>query len=384
MNLFRCCLTGLVLSLCSSGPLRAQTEASDLNVFGYFQPQFYYETDSGTSPAQNSFVLQQLNLFLQKDLSPKLTSFVNFEAVNSFSSDQEWGSFRLEEAWARYRYSHSLSVKVGLQIPIFNNLNEIKNRTPVIPYVVRPLVYESSFVDVIPIRVFVPQQAFVQAFGWVPLRNLKLDYAAYLGNTELVNSGFNVGQDGRPIGQTGVDTTKSVLVGGRAGIRYGELKTGFSATFDRSAVFRGADEIPELVAGHYDNIRRRRMGADASYYLHGLYFEAEWIDVSFDEPEELELGLSFYYVTAGYRITDQLLGYIGYWTTEERVRILGDRQSVDIRTPVIGAAYTLEDQITLKAAYAHVGVDVDFTGSIAEFTGTETFDYFTVAVSVAF
>lgn len=384
MILFRCFLTGLVLTLGASGPLRAQAEASDLNVFGYFQPQFFYESETDFQSARNSFLLQQLNLFFQKDLGRRLTSFVNFEAVNSYSSDQEWGSFRLEEAWVRYRQSQNLSVRIGLQIPIFNNLNEIKNRTPLIPYVIRPLVYESSFVDVIPIRVFVPQQAFVQAFGWIPFESVKIDYAAYLGNTELVNSGFNEGPHGRPLGQTGIDTTTSILVGGRVGIRFDEFKAGLSVTSDRSAVFEGAQEITGLIARRYINVPRVRTGSDLSYFYKGFSLEGEWIDVAFDEPPEVNLDLSFYYVTLGYRFSDRLFGYAGYWLTRERFRIAGEREATDVKVPVVGAAYMLEDQITLKIQYAHASVDIDYEGSMDPFLGSNTFDYFTVAVSVAF
>lgn len=377
-------LFAAIVLVVSAGRLSAQTATSDLNVFGYFQPQFFYETDSGTTPARNTFVLQQLNLFLQKDVGPTLTSFVNFEAVNSYSSDQGWGSFRLEEAWIRYRQSRNLNVKLGLQIPVFNNLNEIKNRTPLIPYVIRPLAYEASYVDIIPIRVFVPQQAFAQVFGWFPVNNVKIDYAAYLGNTELVNSSFNVGREGRPIGQTGVDTTTSVMVGGRAGIRYGELKAGISVTSDRSAVFEGASEVTGLAPQRYRSIPRRRLGADVSYYLQGFFVEAEWIHVYFDEPSEIDLDLAFYYFTVGYRLTERLVAYAGYWTSEERARIFRTRESLNVRTPTIGVAYTIEDQITLKLQYGHVDVDEDATLPSGDFTGTNTFDHFSVAVSVAF
>lgn len=384
MKVRRHCLLGLAFTFGCICRLSAQNDASDLKIFGYFQPQFYYESDAENSPEQNSFVLQQLNVFFQKDLSRRLTSFVNFEGVNSFSSDQKWGSFRLEEAWVRYRHSRNLNVRLGLQIPIFNNLNEIKNRMPVIPYVIRPLVYESSFVDVIPIRYYVPQQAYAQVFGWLPAGEMKIDYAAYLGNTELVNSGFNVGSEGRPIGQTGVDTTMSVLVGGRVGMRYGELKAGFSATSDRSAIFQGVGSFTGLKAEQYLRVPRRRYGADLSYYLERFSFEGELIKVVFDKPERVDLDLSFYYFNLGYRVTDRLLVYGGYWLTRQKTRILRNHEIVEVRVPDVGVAYMLEDQITLKAQYAHVGVDNDYSFPDQAFKGTSTFDYATVAVSVTF
>lgn len=378
------CLSPLLFVLGLSCCVRGQSESSEVKIFGYFQPQFLYQTRNLYESPRNSFVLQQLNLFIQKDLGAKLTSFVNFETVNSYSSDQQWGSFRIEEAWVRYRQSRNLNIRLGLQIPTFNNLNEIKNRMPLIPYVIRPLVYESSFVDVVGTRTYVPQQAFVQVFGWAPVGPMKLDYAAYLGNTELVNSGFNAGEDGRPVGQTGIDTTTSVLVGGRVGIRYGELKAGISGTSDRTAVPEEAVQSAGLSARIYARIPRRRLGADLSYYYGHFSIESEWIDVAFDEPVGEEVNLDFYYVTLGYRVTDRLLCYGGYWLSQERIDVPKVNTASDVTLPGLGLAYVLEDQITLKGQWAKVTIkDVIESGSEST-TILSKFNYYTLAVSVTF
>ena len=130
--------------------VNGQSESRPLEIFGYFQNEFEHQhhTDSGSF---NTFALQELNLFFRKDLGKGLTSFVNLEAINNFSSSKRWGSLDLQEAWVRYKVGRRLNLKFGLQIPIFNNLNEIKNRTPLLPYVIRPLVYEASFSDIIPL-----------------------------------------------------------------------------------------------------------------------------------------------------------------------------------------------------------------------------------------
>jgi hypothetical protein len=119
------------------------------------------------------------------------------------------------------------NLKLGLQIPTFNNLNEFKNRTPLLPFIIRPLVYETSFGEFLALKDFVPARAFVQAYGFLPAGETKFDYAVYLGNSPNINT--------EPTrGQTGVDTTTAFLVGGRLGIRYGELKLGLSATYDKT------------------------------------------------------------------------------------------------------------------------------------------------------
>ena len=96
-----------------------------------------------------TFNLQQLNMFFQRDITQQWTSFVNVEILNNYSSSRQWGALNLEEAWVKYRRNNFFSLKLGLQIPIFNNLNEIKNRTPLLPYIIRPLVYETSMSEAI-------------------------------------------------------------------------------------------------------------------------------------------------------------------------------------------------------------------------------------------
>jgi hypothetical protein len=164
----------LVLSLAPSGVF-AQAENAGLNVFGYFQVALGYQKDVQTEREQNSFTLQQLNLFLQKKLTQDWTAFVNFEFVNSYSSFFNWGAFSLEEAWINYQRSDQFKLKLGLLTPAFNNLNELKNRTPLLPYVIRPVVYESSFREIIPTEDFVPARAFMQAYGIIPAGDTKLD-----------------------------------------------------------------------------------------------------------------------------------------------------------------------------------------------------------------
>lgn len=139
----------------------AQSGETPVKLFGYFQNSLQHWTTFEDREKQNSFSLQQLNLFVQKDLNRNWTAFVNLEFLNNFSSNRQWGAANLDEAWVRYRSSNKFNLKLGLQIPEFNNLNVIKNRTPLLPYIIRPLVYETSFSAFIKIEEFVPPRAFV-------------------------------------------------------------------------------------------------------------------------------------------------------------------------------------------------------------------------------
>jgi len=195
MLCFRSSMVAALLS-CGLAQLYAQPAGLNLKVFGYFQASVWYEQGLDSLDKEKSFGLQQLNLFLQKDLTPNWRMFVNFEFVNSYSSFRNWGAHNLEEAWVSYRRSEQFNLKLGLQVPTFNNLNEIKNRTPVLPYIIRPLAYESSLNEILSLEEFAPAQAFAQAHGFIPARELKLDYAVFVGNSPNINSDPREGQTG--------------------------------------------------------------------------------------------------------------------------------------------------------------------------------------------
>lgn len=368
----RAVLVGYLLLL-GVAQVFAQNEPSPLRTFGYFQNSFQYAAYPQSDRVYTTFVAQQLNLFFQKDLQKSWTALVNFEVINGFSSSRRWGAFNLEEAWVRYRGGRYISVKLGLHTPIFNNLNEIKNRTPLLPYIIRPFVYEASLGETVGVEEFLPNRAYVQAYGYLPAGALKIDYAAYLGNSPNVN-------DRRERGQTGVDTTDTFLVGGRLGIRYGELKAGVSGTYDYVNLHGMLQEHIGGALPDFQELPRTRLGADLSYHRHRLHFESEMIQVAYtEEPLALDLDLFFFYATLGYNVTDRLLVYGSYWLEREHIEAGGTtRFFVDI--PTAGISYTVNDMITLKGQYAYA--DIDGRGPLL--TQPESLSLFAAAVSVIF
>lgn len=391
-----------VLTLCLGvSDSFAQTEESDLRIFGYFQSSFQHWTAikpgtylTGSRSAFNSFSVQQLNMFFQKDLARHWRAFINFEVLNNFSSSRQWGSMNLEEAWVRYRYNEHFNLKFGLLIPIFNHLNEIKNRTPLLPYVIRPLVYESSFSEFIAVEEYIPARAFVQAYGFLPSTEAKLDYAVYLGNSPNIN-------DRDSFASTGVDTTATFLFGGRVGFRYKEFKLGVSATYDQTNILQGLEKIPEIGGppSRFQEVPRIRLGGDGSYHKRGFSIEGEFIVVRYDDDAPgFSINKKFLYGTLGYHISDPWFVYAGYWFLEENDIVPNPSNPPDPLNPsapnrfvaatgssdvfTAGMAYNLNDRVTLKAQYGRV----DFTQkapSLSIFEG-QGFDHLSVAASVFF
>jgi hypothetical protein len=357
----------LACLLMSALPLFAQIDPGDIKIFGYFQTSFRHTTPLQQDPEQNTFNMQQLNLFFQKDLSLQWTAFINFEFLNNFSSSRRWGSANLEEVWLKYRSGKEFNLKLGLQIPVFNNLNEIKNRTPLLPYIIRPLVYETSFSEFIPVEEFLPTRAYIQAYGfYLFTEEVKFDYALYLGNSPNISTPR---PDSLEAIQTGIDTTDTFLVGGRIGARFRELKVGLSASLDHVNFFQGIETLVGGSSSRFNEMRRLRVGGDFSVNLGPVAFESEFIAVTYDDDiEEVKLNKSFYYATLGYHLSERLFAYGSYWFARQDFsgvvplsgQLILTSGDADIKVPTLGISYHLNDRITFKGQVARVWIDVRF------------------------
>ncbi len=358
----------------------SQTDDAGLNVFGYFQATFEHNaSNSGRSNRPfNSFSLQQLDLMASHEFTPKISAFVNFELTNTYSSGKGWGSFSIQEAWVKYRFSNELNAKAGLLVPIFNNLNEIKNRTPLLPYIFRPFVYEASITDVFPVNELVPEQAFLQMYGFEPIGEAKFDYAMYVGNgdqqyTNASESNYFA---------RGADTTLFKMVGGRVGVQTGHVKAGVSMTTDKeNGTSLGLGSVP-----------RHRFGADFSFEVSGLSGEFEMIAVHHAMTPEQTTTLAvvasmnpafglgtnldkyFYYGLLSYDINEQFFGYAGY-------NYLRDRSlaSLDygLQGYTLGGGFRAHSRVVVKGQYMHFRLRNNPFLVFRE-------DHFIVAISVFF
>ncbi len=365
----RCILSCTLAVLCwGAAGAFGQSNNADLKVFGYFQVALGFQKEVQTQREENSFTLQQLNLFLQKNLTHDWTAFVNFELVNNYSSFSNWGGFSLEEAWINYRRSDQFKLKLGLLTPAFNHLNEIKNRTPLLPYIIRPVVYESSYREIIPTEDFVPARAFVQAHGFIPAGDTKFEYAAYLGNSPNIN-------DNSRRGVTGLDTSRTFLFGSRVGMRHKFFKAGFSTTFDKKDFGAAADTF-HVPATELRSTLRIRLGGDLSYHDNRWLLEGEFIHVKYDiDRPEIEVDQTFFYGTLGYYFSERLLAYGSYWVAHADFLPVGED---GFQVPTLGITYNLNDMIILKAQTARVHSEA------SNREVDENFYYSSLAVSVVF
>ncbi|MCP4724386.1 MAG: hypothetical protein GY863_05105 [bacterium] len=357
----------------------AQSGESDLNIFGYYQTWLQHNAatdgDFMNNKATNSFYTQQLNLFLQKNVTQKWSSFVSIELNNTFSSERKWGGLNLEEAWLRYKYSDAFKLTMGLLVPEFNNLNKIKNRSPLLPYIFRPAVYERSLDGILNLGTFTPERAFVEASGTLPAGKASFDYSAYIGNspniakTALTTSAEN--------SQSATDTTDTFLFGSRIGIRFSGIKAGLSATTDKTNEF---DDIGKI------EVTRTRFGADLSIQASRFNFEGEYISVKFSldynygfPGGDLDQDKDFFYGLAGFEVNDSFYCYMMYSRMKHRNKPF---TVYDIDMPQFGITYSPSYRIKFKLEYGDVNFKLDLPAN--GITMEDGWGIYSLGVSVFF
>ena len=251
-----------------------------------------------------------------------------------------------------YAPNPMFTVQAGLLVPEFNNLNEIKNKTPLLPYVFRPLVYEATISSLLDFGAYLPERAFVQVKGTVPEGDMLFDYAVHVGNSSthyITTSTVGTWVPGQ-------DTSDFKAVGGRVGLRWSGLKAGVSYTYDR-------DRQSSLTLG---DLPRTRLGFDLSYSIAGFTAEGEYIAVDDHMTNDQKTTLSmitvmnpmvkdsfkksFYYGNLSYDFTDAVYGYAGY-------SYLNDKSDLILSDGVVeytaGAGFRASQSVVVKAQWAH-------------------------------
>jgi hypothetical protein len=383
-NTFRACAAAGAMAAAMAvavpaSPALAQAGGDDIQIFGYFQSRFSVDTQIATQEQQSTFTVQQLNIFLRRPINTRWTSFVNFEAVNSYSSERGWGAFNLEEAWVSYQRGPGLTVKMGLLIPRFNRLNEIKNRMPLLPYIIRPLVYESSFSELIAVDEFIPRRAYAQLQGSRRADEVRFDYAAYVGNSRHVNANESTNF-------TGVDTTDFFMGGGRLGLRHKDTELGVSFTgemMDLNDFFPDAADSLGLSRQTLDDTPFTRLGVDFTTRFRRASLESEFISIVYHEDVAgFNIDKQFGYVTLGYQFTDRWFAYATYWETRENYWFpYLDNVDQTFRISGGGFSCVVNDRVTLKGQAGTGTYESRVPGlDLSEYD----FDHTSLAVSVFF
>lgn len=238
---------------------------------------------------------------------------------------------------------------------MFYNLNEIKNRTVLLPYIYRPLVYETVFSQQFSTEEFILLQAYLQAYGDFEVsNNFRINYAAFMGNSSSENIiGNNFGL------AVANDSSKSKSFGGRLGAEIGSLSLGGSISYDKKKV----SNLWE-VGINLGYMPRIRLGAYLNFSIAGFELESEYIKVNTEMNEQQEAVVfsnpmilptftfdkEYVHVNLLYNIIDQVYAYGGYdyMYTMDNFFSMGE---LDQWT--VGAGYRINYAVVIKAQYVN-------------------------------
>jgi hypothetical protein len=379
---------------------------SPIDIYGYAQASylFFHNTYDPYPPSgeQNykyhNMGLDQLNLFAEKDLGGNFSAFINFEFINNYSSDKGFGSFNLQEIYLKWDFHDYLKVKFGVVIPQFNAMFEIYNRTPLLPYLIRPKLYDANGGNLVDIFNILPQKALIQVYGIVPIDAVNIEYAVFAGNppNSFISSPSNNLLPGYVA--YGESAVAYASYGGRIGIKTGGLRAGVSVSFD-------TDNLENFVmdengdAATLGDLNRYRFGSDFDFKFNNFELSAEYLIVKTVTPASVQDSLNlwslldpyfignsfdkkFYYATLLYNFSDELFGYVMYDYLNDSV----DPYYFGLDGYYgyhLGGGYYLTDNVIFK---------VQFTRNFARFnTGEDVIpirnyseNNYTVGVSISF
>ncbi len=383
MRLFKPILKAAIALIIMGGSVYAQ---EGLSIYGFFQAsalhldneytfkttKFGLPSDRLVKEAYTSYQLQQANLLMRNEFNEQFSGFVNLEFTNNYSSSKGWGSFGLKEAFLRYQLNDNLVGKIGMFVPKFNNLYEIYEKTPLLPYAFRPIVYETIVESIIDQSDFLPGKAFAQVEGFIPFDEVKLDYAAYFGNVE---SNYITSEDVKTdiMAVNGMNQKNDFAAfGGRIGARYNSLKVGVSLARDMKNMnnfvqyYGPADTSNKSVVKlDFDNVVRTKLGVDFNVSQFGFTLTGEMIMTTLgltDDNKKVlkatstatkgivgdEADKLFYFVSLKYALTDELFVYGMYNYFQDK---LSYNTYEGLKSISGGVGYSPLQNVTFKAQY---------------------------------
>jgi hypothetical protein len=272
--------------------------------------------------------------------------------------------------------------------------------------VFRPLAYESTISSIITLEDYVPQRAFLQIEGFIPVDKMSIDYAVYIGNSESEFIHGNQSSNAYDTTIPGSDTTAHKLLGGRIGVKYSGIKFGVSYTDDndfrygtavRQGDFISARDTTPMIPnpqnpasllslyqvfgnqpasdlGSIGALKRNRIGIDFSVTKYGFTLETEYIKVTTSPTAAQQAALdqlvagttpileqlgqkplfnnkiekTFYYGNLGYDLNNDISVYAGYSYAEESFNTYF---ADGLSTMTFGGVFRPIEQIALKAQY---------------------------------
>lgn len=335
----------------------AQEDYTDPYIFGYLQAAYIDINASILGPHSTTFFLQQANLMVAKEFDTRFSSFLNLQFTNGYNSKLGWGAMNVEEGWVKYSHSSVFNIKGGFILPSFNALLRLKNRTPLLPYIVRPLVYEPLMYDRLNTEAFLPLNANVEVYGSIPAGPVDIEYAVFWGNSEsnYIISGYGTGFQ-----VSGMDTTTFKLWGGRLGVSTSWLRLGASFTTDKENQNRlGLGAVQRYRYGMDVNVQYANFSFDGEVILVGPVLDSRQTAIfsglrAFNPMVGEDLDRSFFYGNLLWELNEALYAYVNYSRFQ-----LNDFRGMDdgVKCFSYGVGWRPTENVVLKAQHGMVNCE---------------------------
>ncbi len=313
----------------------------------------------------SSFAVQQLDIMFTNEFEYNIKTFVDLTFNWNYDSENEWGQLGIQEAWAQYSLGDKLNFQFGQIIPRFNYNNEMRNKLPILPYIIRPVYYENILNSIFNVEDLMPSKSFIQIHGMLPIMsNIRFDYSIFAGNSEdsyILNDrdsrAFLINDD---ISGTDPNGTKQKLLGSRIGIHTASesVRLGFSFTHDYD---NRQDSILKLWKSPTGELERIRLGVDMNFSFSGFELDGEFIYVGYNVDDEhldfkeienapvlmkqKEYYIISYYGSLLYNISNDIFIYARYNVIDNTI------DHLSIKDKSLGAGYKILPNFVAKVQY---------------------------------
>jgi len=320
----------------------------------------------------NGFLMQQTNIFLEKQIKPQIKTFFNAELINNQDHQNEFGNIALEEAWVSYHINSQHHLKFGKLIPEYGAFNIIRNRFPISPFITRPVIYENLFNAGFNIEEYVPKHAFFEYRLTNKINSgNKIEWFFSVGNS---SDNVLIGNDDVTIDNglySGQDTTLNLSYNFKINYNYlkpeiGIIDFGISASRDVNIIEYHSSIIqqPELgnvvryrMVGHF-KIRGLKTELITEYYRNFYDLSDIQRNALIDmENQQRLLGLPlsqtsrnesyFFYTMITRRLTDKIRVHGRY---ENFTSVFSGRTEKPLNIFTIGGEYRI-DNISIKVEH---------------------------------
>ncbi len=323
----------------------AQDDEFKLNIFGNIATNFYGFTKNNAPYLSNgnlkaTFLLQQANLYFSGNVASDWKYFVEF-TFQAESGPANQIMFHAHQAWVEYRPSDEFGLRIGRTLCPFGFFNAVHSRPALYWMVFRPMPYEETGLTSDEIEGMRSEFSNgLMVSGALPLTSgVKLDYGAYVGNTENVN-GFQY------------DLSSTKKFGGRLAVRSEYITVGISPVFNNIvAVDNQAQRNSTLIA------------VDGTFKLGNFTLIGEYVNAArsfsalagstgFNARNYTEHTDNFFFASLGYDVNERWLVFAGiesFSTNNPSSSYVNKAQtSVDA-----GVNFRPSDRILLKAEISH-------------------------------